>query len=195
MAILVLSLVGGACLFVMSQTVLGAGGITAGNSEVKAREVWHIGDSLRLQGKFADAVRAYERSLEILAVGKGDTTTRGSASKNMIEFCGAMPIDVKKLKDGTYQGKAQGYQAEISVEVTLKDGKITLFKIVDQKESAPRAALQEVPKRIMARQNPNVDASTRATCTSYGLMTATLHALQQAKDPEADKDKGKDKPK
>jgi hypothetical protein len=68
-------------------------------------------------------------------------------------------------------------------ELTLAGGRIKQFRVKDQKESSPRAALQLVPKAIMARQSCSVDASSGATCTSYGLMTATMRALSGMASP------------
>ena len=166
-----------------------AAGLSHGQAERQARDLWKLADGQRAQKKYENAIKAYEKSLEILAQSTvnnmtGDKTTLGMAAKQMIELCKAMPIDVTKLKDGTYEGKAWGYQAELTVEITLAGGRIKQFKIVEQKESAPRKSLEIVPKLIMSKQSCSVDAVSGATTTSYGLMTATQRSLDKAK-PDA----------
>ena len=165
--------------FVIAQT------ISHGEAETIARNMWKAGDGKRAEKKWDDAVKAYEKSLEVLARSKsggvtGDKTTLGMAAMQMIELCKAMPIDLKTLKDGTYEGQAWGYMAQMTIEVTLKGGKMTQFKLKDQKETH-KQALDPVPRMIMARHSPSVDAVTNATVTSYGLMTATKRALDKAR--------------
>jgi uncharacterized protein with FMN-binding domain len=179
--------VAGLSLFLASELVL-AQTLSHGQAELQARQVWKTADGLRAQRKFDVAVKAYEKSLEILTRSGGDKTTLGMAAMQMIEFCKAMPLDVKTLKDGTYQGKAWGYAAEMTVEVTLQGGRIKQFKVLEQKESAPRKALEVVPRFIVSRQTPNVEAVTGATTTSYGLMTATQRALLQAREAKETKE-------
>ncbi len=181
LALVVMTSAGMACL---SEWLLAAG-ISHGQAEIQARNGWKLADGKRAQGKWEDAGKIYEKTLAILAQSStdgitGDKTTLGMAATQMIEFCKAMPIDVKKLGDGTYEGKAWGYQAQMTVEVKLEKGRIKTFQIKEQKESSPRKAFEIVPAQIVRRQHPSVDAASGATCTSYGLMTATLRALKKA---------------
>ena len=186
--ILALVAIAGVSLFFVSEFLLAAG-LSHGQAEIQARNLWKMADAKRAQGKFEDAIKAYEKSIEILAQSdvhgiSSDKTTLGLAPRQMIELCKDMPIDVKKLKDGTYEGTAWGYQAQMTVEITLQSGRIKQFKVKDEKESSPRTALQFVPKAIMARQSCSVDAVSGATCTSYGLMVATQRALDKARETD-----------
>lgn len=186
LALVVMASVGLGCL---SEWLLAAG-MSHGQAEIQARNGWKLADGKRAQAKWEDAGKIYEKTLEILAQSSsggvsGDKTTLGMAATQMIEFCKAMPIDVTKLGDGTYEGQAWGYQAQMTIEIKLEKGRIKSFQVKDQKESSPRKAFEVVPALIVKRQSPSVDAASGATCTSYGLMTATLRALKKA-PPAAD---------
>ncbi|HUW56938.1 MAG TPA: tetratricopeptide repeat protein, partial [Planctomycetota bacterium] len=66
-----------------------------GQAEIQARKLWSLGDAVRRKGQYDKAVKAYEKSLEVLTTSGDDRSTLGMAAKQMIEFCNAMPIDVK----------------------------------------------------------------------------------------------------
>ncbi|HUV39402.1 MAG TPA: FMN-binding protein [Planctomycetota bacterium] len=158
-----------------------------GQSEMQARKIWSAADELRRRGKWETAVKAYQKSLEVLALSGGEKTTLGMAATQMIELCEAMPFDVKQVADGEYEAQAWGYFAQIKVKVTVKGGKIRNFHILEHKETRPKG-LEIVPRLIYKKQSPSVDAVTNATVTSYGLMTATLRALQKGKTDSGTKD-------
>ena len=96
-------------------------------------------------------------------------------------------------KDGTYTGKAKGYDEskDISVQVTVKNGRITNVKVLECCDDTPQNALTEIPARIIAAQSTEkVDAVTGATFTSKGIMNAVKNALAAAsvrQQPETQK--------
>ena len=63
-------------------------------------------------------------NLETLGNSSKDTTVSGTSS-----FSGA------NLKDGTYEGSAEGYKSTIKVSVTVENGTVTLIKIMDENET------------------------------------------------------------
>jgi len=158
-----------------------------GQAEIQARKLWSLGDAVRRKGQYDKAVKAYEKSLEVLTTSGDDRSTLGMAAKQMIEFCNAMPIDVKQLKDGAYEGEAWGYFAVMKISLKLEGGRIREFRILQHKETREKG-LEIVPRLIVKKQSPSVDAVSRATVTSYGLMTATLRALQKAESKTDEKD-------
>lgn len=85
------------------------------------------------------------------------------------------------LRDGTYSGKADGYEDTIQVEVTVAKGRISSVKVVSENESQPQDAFEAVPAQIISQQNPAVDGVSGATYTSRGIMRAVLNALKQAR--------------
>lgn len=88
-------------------------------------------------------------------------------------------IDIKKVIDGTYTGKANGYGGELSVSVSVKDGKITDLKVLSHNESSgyyERGA--EVINNILKNQSPNnIDTISGATYTSAGIIRAVKSVL------------------
>jgi uncharacterized protein with FMN-binding domain len=144
----------------------------------KGRQLLLAGDSKRLRKDFAGARKCYEDAANAF-----QTSGRQKfivVAEQMIELCKAMPIDMKKLKDGTYEGTDKGYVADITVSVEIKSGRIKTLKLVSQKENKPLKSLDVVPKAIMSRQSPSVDVCTSATITSCAVMSATVRALQKA---------------
>ncbi len=88
--------------------------------------------------------------------------------------------------DGTYQGTAEGYGGDITVEVTITNDRISAIEIVSAKEEdeAYLAAAENVLTRILNAQSTDVDTITGATFSSGGLLNATAQALESAKKAE-----------
>jgi polyferredoxin/uncharacterized protein with FMN-binding domain len=84
--------------------------------------------------------------------------------------------------DGTYQGKGEGFRGEVTIELTIFEGKIADIVVVsyedDDKyfERAARAILTDVKEM----QDGNVDAVSGATYSSQGILEAIRKALLQA---------------
>jgi SagB-type dehydrogenase family enzyme len=88
--------------------------------------------------------------------------------------------DKPVYKDGVWHGSAKGFDDNVDVDVTVKDGKIQNVKIIKQKESLPGKALEKIPAEITAQNSPDVDVVTGATYTSKGVINAVKAALAQA---------------
>ncbi|MDF7682797.1 FAD-binding protein [Lactobacillus sp. ESL0679] len=86
------------------------------------------------------------------------------------------------IKDGTFQGTAQGHNANIEVAVSVENSKISAVKVTDHKETALLSdnALKLIPEKIVANRSTAVDAITGATFTSKGILNATRAALTNA---------------
>ena len=86
------------------------------------------------------------------------------------------------VKDGTYKAAARGKHADVNVEVTVKDGKITDIKIGDNEEMP--GMVESVEKvmlpLIVENQTLNVDSVTAATITSVAVLNAVTDACAQA---------------
>jgi uncharacterized protein with FMN-binding domain len=103
------------------------------------------------------------------------TSAAASSSASGVTFSGAV------LKDGTYQGSAQGYGGTTTVSVTVSGGKVTDIAIVsenDMQEYFSRA--QSLTDTIVSSQSLEVDAVSGATFSSAGIINATANALQDA---------------
>ncbi|MHB9138104.1 MAG: 4Fe-4S binding protein, partial [Victivallaceae bacterium] len=94
----------------------------------------------------------------------------------------ANPAEVR-YKDGVYTGKAKGYDTskDISVQITVKNGRIINVKVLECCDDSPQSALTDIPNRIIAAQSTEkIDAVTGATFTSKGIMNAVKNALAAA---------------
>ncbi len=92
------------------------------------------------------------------------------------------------MKDGTYNGVGQGRNGDISVQMTVKAGKIADVKIVKHSETPgiSDAAIADLPEAIVAAQTTGVDAVTGATMTTDGIKAAVADAIKNAGgDPAA----------
>ena len=84
--------------------------------------------------------------------------------------------------DGTYTGEGKGRNGTITVEVTVKAGKLDAVKVVKHTETVgiSDAAVADFPKAIVAAQSTAVDAVAGATMTSEGIRAAVAQAIQKA---------------
>ena len=79
----------------------------------------------------------------IFVISQGGDKSSSKESKNQQEsladsgkMSGAMAEAQKEgYKDGRYEGSAQGYGGQVTVAVTIKDGKIAEIEILSQNES------------------------------------------------------------
>ena len=87
-----------------------------------------------------------------------------------------------KYADGVYTGTAPGFGGNITVEVTIKDGKIAGIRVLNHSgETASyfnRASA--VTGRILKAGSPNVDTVSGATYSSNGIINAVKRALKKA---------------
>jgi uncharacterized protein with FMN-binding domain len=145
----------------------------------KGRSLLDASDQKRLRKDFTEAKKCYEDAVSAFqTAGAGRFAT---AARQMAEMCAAMPLNMSKLKSGTYEGTDRGYVADITVRLEVKSGRVKQSQIVSHAESRPRNSLDIVPQRILTRQSPSVDAVTGATITSCAVMSATFKALEKAK--------------
>ena len=84
-------------------------------------------------------------------------------------------------KDGTFSGKARGINADVVVEVVIKDGVIVEVNVVEHEETESLAgpAIETVTKAIVDAQSVNVDSVTGATVTSDAVKAAVAQAIGQ----------------
>lgn len=92
-----------------------------------------------------------------------------------------------ELKDGEYEGTAKGYGGDITVKVTIKDGKISDIKVVSQNETPGYYENGvKVLDKIIKANSTEVDSIAGATVTSDALKLAVQRALVKAGAKESD---------
>ena len=82
----------------------------------------------------------------------------------------------------TYSAKGNGYHGEMTVNVTIEDGKITDVELGDNHETnvVIDRAFPVIRGRILEANTADVDSVTAATFSSYAIKTAVADAMQQA---------------
>ena len=84
--------------------------------------------------------------------------------------------------DGTYDGSAaNGQHGDLTVKVTVADGKISEVKVTSETEGPGTDAAEQLPPEIVKAQSTDVDDVTGATETSTAIKTAVDAALKEAK--------------
>ena len=106
-------------------------------------------------------------------------TKRLAALAVSAALCGSA---LAAMTDGTYTGEGKGRNGTITVEVTVKAGKLDAVKVVKHTETVgiSDAAVADFPKAIVAAQSTAVDAVAGATMTSEGIRAAVAQAIQKA---------------
>ena len=82
----------------------------------------------------------------------------------------------------TYSATGNGYHGEMTVNVTIEDGKITDVELGDNHETnvVIDRAFPVIRERILEANTADVDSVTAANFSSYAIKTAVADAMQQA---------------
>lgn len=103
--------------------------------------------------------------------------------KNWIALllCLAMLLTGSALAE-TYTSVQQGFGGEVSVSITIEDGKMTDVSVVGEKETigVGSIAIEKLPGQILEAQSVLVDAVTSATVTSTAILTGAKDCVEQA---------------
>ena len=85
-------------------------------------------------------------------------------------------------KDGTYEGTGMGFGGEITVSVTVADGKVAEITVLsaDGEDPAYYDQALAVLDEIVSAQSTEVDTVSGATFSSTGLIDAAVDALGKA---------------
>ncbi len=88
----------------------------------------------------------------------------------------------KTLNDGEYTATVAGQEGDMTVKVTVAEGKIANVEIVENHETqnVAGAALESVPSKIVENNSCDVDVVAGATLTSGRIMDAVAACLTQA---------------
>ncbi len=95
-------------------------------------------------------------------------------------------IDLRQVKDGTYQGEFSEFVVGVKVAVTVKNHKINKIDILKQ-DCGPGYEAKETVDRILKAQLAKVEAVSGASTSSRCIMIAVDRALQQGMKPAGKK--------
>ena len=116
-----------------------------------------------------------------LAHEKTDAEAKAEADRQNAEIAAQAGESGISYKDGTYQGTATGFGGDITVEVTIADGKIADVEILsaDKEDSAYLTMAKDIIPEIIDAQSADVDTISGATFSSTGIKNATAQALEK----------------
>ena len=143
------------------------------------------GDICRMDGKFKDAIKWYEKVLSAPKARNEDYEVRyQTRAQNSIDSIKRFELlEITRLKDGKYSGSAMGYEGPVAVATTVVSGRVDKVEITDHKEKQYYSALQDVPAQIIRKQDlSKVEATSRATITAVAIINATAEALTGTPD-------------
>jgi uncharacterized protein with FMN-binding domain len=86
-------------------------------------------------------------------------------------------VDFSRVPDGLYTGAYTGYRWSNTVQVAVKDGKVTDIRMVKKQRFHLDGPVDQIIGRILAEQTLPVDVISGATATSKAIMKAVEIAL------------------
>lgn len=142
------------------------------------------GDACRTVGKLDDAVAYYEYLLTIPATGrmaKRIIRNQERARANIEGIKLYDSLELSRVPDGKYRGKAPAYAGDLYIEVVVANGRIESVEVTQHKEKQFYSAMEDTPAQIVKEQGfTGIDATTGATITSEAIINATAKALAGA---------------
>ncbi|MCI6732818.1 MAG: FMN-binding protein [Lachnospiraceae bacterium] len=112
----------------------------------------------------------------------GTGTPAGSSSSPQVKPPVIINPDEGGYVDGVYTGTAEGFGGDITVQVTIRDGKILSIEILNAEDETPSYLkhAENVIERMLAAQSTEVDVVSGATWSSAGIINAVSEALSKA---------------
>jgi uncharacterized protein with FMN-binding domain len=144
----------------------------------------YAGDACRVAGQLSKALQYYQKVLAQEATGKaaGHVNRSQNRARANIEAIKLFELsDLSRVPDGTYQASSLGYEAQVGVEVVVRDGRLQSVRVTQHREKQYYSALTDTPRKLVAKQGvKGVDATSGATITSEAIINATAKALATA---------------
>jgi len=89
--------------------------------------------------------------------------------------------DLSDAADGKYRGKSSNPAWQVSVEITVRAGKLANVEILDQRSSGfGTRAFAEMPALMVQKNEVNVDVISGATRSSLLIRSAVFHACRSS---------------
>ena len=144
----------------------------------------YLGDIYAEMGNFDQATQHYQKAIALYLTsgqphGRHLLHRRAAKVQSKLDLFTIEAIESGELQDGMYTGKSLAYVGDITVTVTITEGKITDVQL-QHKEKIDQNATKIIPQRIIDRQILKVDGITGATVTYDAIVDGTLQALKKA---------------
>jgi len=145
----------------------------------------YMGDLHATLGNVDGAKQHYRKAMALYPTsdqpyGRHLLRRRAAKVQSKLDMLMMQGIQSGQLRDGTYTGTSLGYVGDVTVTVTIENGKITDIQ-VKHKEKIDQNASAIVPQRIVAAQSLKVDTVTGATVTCDAILDGVLQALKKAR--------------
>jgi uncharacterized protein with FMN-binding domain len=101
--------------------------------------------------------------------------TRGLKNKDLV----INPIDLNKVKDGSYEGEFKSGRFSNKVKVVVVNHKITSVKIIDDVTFNLKEKEDELLAKILKEQSNDVDIVAGSSVTSKAILKSVELALQK----------------
>lgn len=99
----------------------------------------------------------------------------------------ALGLEACKSKEklyipGEYIGAGEGHHGPIKVKITTNEYNILSIQVIEEYEMPELAVIvyEEIPKKVIKSNNPDVDVVAGASYTSVGLIDAIKDGLSKA---------------
>ncbi len=111
----------------------------------------------------------------------GQGTRRSALAAALVSVMLLGGCGAGQYEDGTYEGQALGYNAPITVTISVENDRITALSVLSHADDeAYWSRAQSVIDAMLESGSTQVDAVSGATYSSKGIIEATDKALQKA---------------
>jgi uncharacterized protein with FMN-binding domain len=142
-----------------------------------------LGDACRVAERYDEAVRYYQKALDVPAEGKNKESIERNQrrARDTLEMIRLFDrLEIARVKPGTYQDQSYGYAGNVRVEAVVKDHRLQSLRVTSLSDKQYYHAVDETIRRIVDRQSvKGVDAISGATITSEAVIRASAKALAQ----------------
>lgn len=152
------------------------------NEDAQGYAFLTAGDTCRQAGRYAEAVKHYQKVLAIEIPAQNPpgrmVQNHKRANANIEAIKSFELFDLKQVADGKYSAASQGYEGPVEIEVKVAKGRIESVNVTKHREKQFYSAISDTPTKIIAKQHvKGVDTTSNATITSEAIVNATAKAL------------------
>ncbi|MCI5774550.1 MAG: flavocytochrome c [Erysipelotrichaceae bacterium] len=154
---------------------------------IKNVSVGENGETPELGGKAIEEISKQiveKQSSEVDVVSGATITSKAlidAVNKAIAQASGQETSANVEVKDGRYEGEAEGKKGPIKVAVTIAEGKIADVEVLEAHETIGfEKAFDIIKQDMIATNSTDVDTLTSATMASGGMIRACVDALEKA---------------
>jgi len=139
------------------------------------------GNLHRQAGRYKEAIACFQKVVSMRSGSRHFKRVQERARESLHAIRLYEALDLSRVRDGVHTGTAIAFRGPLSVEVTVRGGRIESVRVSKHKEDVFFTALTAVPAQIVATQGlKDIDAISGATVTSEAIVNAAGKALAGA---------------